>query len=143
MPDRPRTGMRGLVTNVCGVSKTVLVVDDSAVQAMSLRMALEGAGYRVLSAHEGKAALEMISAEPPDLVITDVIMPVMDGYELSRQIKGNDATAKIPVIIISGLGETSDPYWRKHADADAYLAKTAGIERLLETVADMLAQPPA
>ncbi|MBC5827760.1 MAG: response regulator [Candidatus Eremiobacteraeota bacterium] len=120
------------------MSKTVLVVDDSAVQAMSLKMALENAGYRVLSAHDGKAALESVLNERPDVVITDVIMPVMDGYELSRQLKDNELTKNIPVIIISGLGETSDPYWRRHADADAYLSKTVGIERLLKTVRETL-----
>lgn len=101
-------------------------------------MALENAGYRVLSAHDGKAALESVLNERPDVVITDVIMPVMDGYELSRQLKDNELTKNIPVIIISGLGETSDPYWRRHADADAYLSKTVGIERLLKTVRETL-----
>jgi chemotaxis family two-component system response regulator PixH len=66
-------------------------------------------------------------------------MPMMDGYELCRQIKDNADSSKTPVILMSGLGETHDQYWRKHAGADLYVAKSADASRLVKAVEDLLA----
>jgi len=97
------------------MSKTVLLVDDSVTQSFALKLALVRAGFRVLTAPDGRTALKTLAAEKPDVVVADVIMPMMDGYELCRQIKDNAESGKTPVILMSGLGETHDQYWRKHA----------------------------
>jgi DNA-binding response OmpR family regulator len=120
------------------MSQTVLLVDDSVTQSFALKLALQRAGYRVLTAPDGRTALKMITAETPDLVVADVIMPMMDGYELCRQIKDAPATAQTPVILMSGLGETHDQYWRKHAGADLYVAKSADASKLVRAVEDLL-----
>ena len=121
------------------MSKTVLLVDDSVTQSFALKLALVRAGYKVLTASDGRTALKIVSADSPDVVVADVIMPMMDGYELCRQIKDSPTSGKIPVILMSGLGETHDQYWRKHAGADFYIAKSSDATKLVKAVEDLLA----
>jgi DNA-binding response OmpR family regulator len=120
------------------MSKTILLVDDSVTQSFALKLALVRAGYRVLTAPDGRTALKTMASEKPDVVVADVIMPMMDGYELCRQIKDNPESSATPVILMSGLGETHDQYWRKHAGADLYVAKSADASRLVKAVEDLL-----
>jgi DNA-binding response OmpR family regulator len=121
------------------VSKTVLLVDDSVTQSFHLKLALVRAGFKVLTASDGRSALKALDTEPVNVVLADVIMPMMDGYELCRQIKDNTKYAKLPVILMSALGETHDQYWRQHAGADLYVAKTADASKLIKAIEDLLA----
>ncbi len=121
------------------MSKTVLLVDDSVTQSFHLKLALVRAGFKVLTAADGRSALKALDTEPVDVVLADVIMPMMDGYELCRQIKDNAKHAKLPVILMSALGETHDQYWRQHAGADLYVAKTADAGKLIKAIEDLLA----
>ncbi|MBC5824429.1 MAG: response regulator [Candidatus Eremiobacteraeota bacterium] len=118
--------------------KTVLVVDDSATQRAHLKAVLEQEGYTVVTLCDGPAALETIQAQPPDLVLADVLMTPMDGYELCRQIKSSPATQKTPVILISTLGKPTDNYWAQYSQVDAYLTKTADPSQMLETIRRLL-----
>ena len=120
------------------MSKTVLLVDDSVTQSFHLKLALVRAGFKVLTAADGRSALKALDTEPVDVVLADVIMPMMDGYELCRQIKDNSKHAKLPVILMSALGETHDQYWRQHAGADLYVAKTADAGKLIKAIEDLL-----
>jgi len=121
------------------VSKTVLLVDDSVTQSFHLKLALVRAGFKVLTASDGRSALKALETEPVNVVLADVIMPMMDGYELCRQIKDNSKHSKLPVILMSALGETHDQYWRQHAGADLYVAKTADAGKLIKAIEDLLA----
>jgi DNA-binding response OmpR family regulator len=121
------------------MSKTVLLVDDSVTQSFHLKLALVRAGFKVLTAADGRSALKALDTEAVDVVLADVIMPMMDGYELCRQIKDNTKLAKLPVILMSALGETHDQYWRQHAGANLYVAKTADAGKLIKAIEDMLA----
>ena len=121
------------------MSKTVLLVDDSVTQSFHLKLALVRAGFKVLTAADGRSALKALETEPVDLVLADVIMPMMDGYELCRQIKDDSKHAKLPVILMSALGETHDQYWRQHAGADLYVAKSADAGKLIKAIEDLLA----
>ncbi|HXN08167.1 MAG TPA: response regulator [Candidatus Acidoferrales bacterium] len=121
------------------MSKTVLLVDDSVTQSFHLKLALVRAGFKVLTASDGRSALKALETEPVNVVLADVIMPMMDGYELCRQIKDNSKHAKLPVILMSALGETHDQYWRQHAGADLYVAKTADASKLIKAIEDLLA----
>jgi len=121
------------------VSKTVLLVDDSVTQSFHLKLALVRAGFKVLTASDGRSALKALDTEPVNVVLADVIMPMMDGYELCRQIKDNTKHVKLPVILMSALGETHDQYWRQHAGADLYVAKTADATKLIKAIEDLLA----
>ena len=120
------------------MSKTVLLVDDSITQAFALKLAFSRAGYKVVTASDGRSALKTMGAEKPDVVIADVIMPMMDGYELCKQIKDSPDFGSTPVILMSGLGETKDQYWRKHAGADIYVAKSSDPERIVKAVEDLI-----
>lgn len=121
------------------MSKTVLLVDDSVTQSFHLKLALVRAGFKVLTASDGRSALKALETEPVNVVLADVIMPMMDGYELCRQIKDNSKHSKLPVILMSALGETHDQYWRQHAGADLYVAKTADAGKLIKAIEDLLA----
>lgn len=121
------------------MSSTVLLVDDSVTQSFHLKLALVRAGFKVLTASDGRSALKALEVDPVDVVLADVIMPMMDGYELCRQIKDNPKHAKIPVILMSALGETHDQYWRQHAGADLYVAKTADAGKLVKAIEDLIA----
>ena len=121
------------------MSKTVLLVDDSVTQSFHLKLALVRAGFKVLTAADGRSALKALDTDAVDVVLADVIMPMMDGYELCRQIKDNTKLAKLPVILMSALGETHDQYWRQHAGADLYVAKTADASKLIKAIEDLLA----
>ena len=82
--------------------KRILIVEDDRDLRFVIRMVVERAGYDVAEARHGVAALESIGAEPPDLVIADLTMPVMSGVELIDRIRSNPATASIPIVLLSG-----------------------------------------
>ena len=89
----------------------VLVVDDEPDQRFLLRRIFERAGYEVNEAEDGSVALPAVRESPPDLLVTDMMMPVMDGAELIRRIRGEPALAHIPVLAVSG-----DPHLAGAAD---------------------------
>jgi CheY-like chemotaxis protein len=90
----------------------ILVVDDEPAQRFALRRILERAGHEVTDAGDGAAALRAVLELPPDLVVTDMMMPVMDGNELIRRLRSEPATAGIPILAASG-----DPHLAVGADA--------------------------
>ncbi|NLN92064.1 MAG: response regulator [Candidatus Hydrogenedens sp.] len=81
--------------------KTILVVDDEPDVVSLLEATLKGDGFNVLTAYDGIAALDLCSTEKPDLVLLDIMMPMMSGYEVCEQIKANPMTQQIPVLCIS------------------------------------------
>ncbi|PWB31384.1 response regulator [Pseudomonas sp. SDI] len=82
--------------------KTILVVDDEYLITEILGFSLEDAGYRVQKAGDGKKALEILRAEPIDLLITDYMMPAMNGEELAQAVRANPALSNLPIILMSG-----------------------------------------
>jgi len=83
--------------------RRILIVEDDLNLRVVIRMVLERAGYDVDEARHGIAALESIEQDPPDLVIADMRMPLMDGVELMDRIRSNPATASMPIVLLSGL----------------------------------------
>lgn len=81
--------------------RTILVVDDESNIRFLIRMILEGAGYQVVEAPHGAAALKQAQESPPDMVVTDLMMPVMTGRELIEQLRAGPKTADIPIVVIS------------------------------------------
>ncbi|MBC5825635.1 MAG: response regulator [Candidatus Eremiobacteraeota bacterium] len=118
-------------------TKQVLIVDDG-IRRFHLKQALEREGFSVTCASDGAAALSKIAASRPDVVVSEIIMSPMDGYELCRQIKSNPATATLPVILMSEFGEISDPRWRQFSAGDAYSVKSAGPSKLVELIHRLL-----
>jgi CheY-like chemotaxis protein len=105
-------------------SFTVMVVDDEPDMRYMLRVALEGAGYAVVEAAHGEAALELARRAPPQIVLTDRMMPRMNGDELIERLRDNEATKAIPIVIISGTNGAQ-------GRADAILGKPVDIDALL------------
>lgn len=101
----------------------ILVVDDEWINREMMQALLEGEGYRVMLAHGGQQALEMVAAQPPDLVLTDVRMPGMNGYDLCARLKSDAATRHIPVVLISGLESEADQQRGIEAGADDFVGK--------------------
>lgn len=117
---------------------TVLVVDDShSLRQMIVDLLLKK-GIKVLEASNGAEAQEQMGQNIPDLVITDLIMPQMNGYELCRWIKNNPATQNIPVLICSTKSEEFDRYWGMKQGADAYLTKPFQATEMLQTIKFLL-----
>ena len=89
-------------------ARKILVVDDEQQLALALKIRLQSRGYQVTAVNDGRQALDAIDADPPDLIILDVLMPVMDGYSCLREINSRYGRAKIPVIILTARDRMKD-----------------------------------
>jgi two-component system chemotaxis sensor kinase CheA len=119
--------------------RRILVVDDSITTRSLEKSILEAHGYQVRVAVDGIQALEQLHAEPADLVITDIMMPRMDGLELLRHIKQDSRIAHIPVIVVTSLEKREDQERGLSLGADAYIVKRKFDQReLLDTVRQIL-----
>jgi len=116
----------------------ILVVDDSPTQAKLLQQVLGAHGYRVGSAHNGSEALERILAAPPDLVISDILMPEMDGFELCRRIRGTKEISGLPIILLTHLNDPADVLHSLEAGADYFVSKPYSNRLLLSRIAAVL-----
>lgn len=113
----------------------VLVVDDVAYSRRAVRSVFLSAGYAVLTADDGQAALDIVTIELPDLVVTDILMPRMDGFQLCRAIKTDPRTARIPVVFYTGsYNEPADREFGLSLGAAAYLVKPLEPRELLAEV---------
>lgn len=117
---------------------TVLVVEDSRTQQALLSGLLKEKGLKVSLASDGMEALEKVETVRPDVVLLDVIMPRMNGYECCRRLKSNPKTNRIPVVICSSKKEEVDRYWSLKQGADAYIAKPFHPSELLSTLKRVL-----
>ena len=116
------------------MERTILVVEDSRTQAERLGLLLEGEGYRVERAANGREALERIGVSPPDLVISDVVMPEMDGYDLCRRVKTSRRTKTIPFVLLTSRASPSDIIRGLESGADNFIPKPFEDVYLLERV---------
>mgnify|MGYP001793280715 FL=1 len=119
-------------------SSTILIVDDVPENLRLLSAALSDAGYEVRSAINGSVALMSAAHEPPDLILLDVTMPRMDGFEVCRRLKSEAATAEIPVIFISALGEVIDKVTAFEVGGVDYVTKPFQIREVLARVNSQL-----
>ena len=109
----------------------VLIVDDEAANVELLTELFRMHGARTMSATDGKAALEIAKQEKPDMILLDVMMPGIDGYEVCRQLKMDEATRRLPVVMITGLGQLDDKIKGLEAGADDFLSKPVNAAELL------------
>lgn len=115
----------------------VLVVDDSATQRDMISRVLKSVGIKVTLASDGLEALEQIQQNCPDLVVLDIVMPRMNGYEVCRWLRSN-VGEELPVVICSSKREEFDRYWGMKQGADAYIAKPFRPQDLVMTVKELL-----
>ena len=101
----------------------ILIVDDEPFNVDLLEQELEDLGYHTLAASNGQEALERVAAEPPDLILLDMMMPVMDGLTACRRLKENDETRLIPIVIMTALDGLEDRIRGIEAGADDFLTK--------------------
>ncbi|MBL6455715.1 response regulator [Belnapia sp. T6] len=121
----------------------ILVVEDSDTQALQVRRLLEGGGFEVARAASAEAALEALNGALPDLIIADYHLPGMNGDELSRQVKLNTRTRRVPVLMLTEGREQGLERQGLESGADAYVPKSAGLDLLLLRVRALLRGRPA
>jgi len=116
----------------------VLIVDDLATNVELLQVYLEEEGYNIITASNGKEAWETTQKEIPDIILLDVMMPIMDGYEACKLIKSNKQTENIPVVMVTSLNEVSSRIAGIEAGADDFLSKPFNIYELLARVKSLV-----
>jgi len=112
----------------------ILVVDDSSLVRELLRRSLTAAGYDVVEAEDGAQGAVAALRDPPSVVVTDLEMPVMDGFQLARLLKHDPATAHVPVVILTSHTEASSRFWVDDAGADEYVTKDEIDDRLIPAI---------
>jgi len=122
-------------------NETILIVDDDLDTLKLVGMMLQRQGYRIMAANSGPKALTMVKEEKPDLILLDVMMPVMDGFEVARRLRGDPRTADIPILMFTAKSQVDDKLAGFDAGADDYLTKPAHPAELIARVKKLLRQP--
>jgi DNA-binding response OmpR family regulator len=120
------------------MSRTVLVADDEPNIVISLEFLLQQEGYRVQVAHDGQEAWEAIQRQPPDLVLLDVMMPRLSGFDVCQKIRENPAWARLPIIMLTAKGREVEVSKGLALGADAYISKPFSTQELLAQVRALL-----
>lgn len=116
----------------------LLVVDDEKDFVGFISERLEAKGFDILKAYDGKKGFEMAQSERPDLIILDVAMPEMNGYDVCRNLKMDENSKDIPIIMLTAKFQPNDILFGKEMGTDAYLTKPLELELLLNTVNALL-----
>jgi len=122
--------------------KRILVVDDEIYIVHILEFSLTMEGYDVITAADGEEALRRVEEDEPDLVVLDIMMPRMDGYEVCRRLREDPATRNLPVILLSAKGRPMDRDLGLDAGADDYIVKPFSPRRLLEKIRELMDRSP-
>ena len=123
--------------------KNVLVVDDEEDIRAMLKMALQGPDCVVRTAADGREAIDEIDRQRPDLILLDLKMPRLNGYQLFAQLKSDETLSRIPVIVMTGLTRESDHDdmdWARRMHADGFITKPFDVEELSRRVRDLAAK---
>ncbi|PKP07160.1 MAG: hybrid sensor histidine kinase/response regulator [Bacteroidetes bacterium HGW-Bacteroidetes-5] len=113
---------------------TILIVDDVDANVLLLKLLISKAGYKTLTAYNGKEALDIIIKQNPDLILLDIMMPIMDGHEVARQLKEMPDKAEIPIIFLSALNSTEDIVQGFKLGAADYVSKPFNKDELLTRI---------
>src|SRR6478609_6404620 len=117
----------------------ILIVDDSPSQLMGMKRIVEKLGHEALSAEDGAAGVEAAKANLPDLILMDVVMPNLNGFQATRQISKDPKTSHIPVILVTTKDQETDKVWGMRQGAKAYITKPIIEAQLVETIQEILA----
>ena len=118
--------------------KKILIVEDEKDMVYAVKLQLEAAGYEVIVANDGQEGLKKARAEKPNLVILDLMLPRMDGYQVCRMLKFDKTMNAIPIIMLTALGRREDKTWGKRVKADAYITKPFDAKDLLDEIKILL-----
>jgi len=112
----------------------VLIVDDSETHLYSLTKIVEGAGHQTVTASNGEEGVEKAVSETPDLILMDVVMPGLNGFQATRKISKNKQTSNVPVIFVTTKDQETDRIWGMRQGASAYITKPVDKGELLEAI---------
>ena len=121
--------------------KKILIVDDEKEMVQLETMRLESHGYEVVVAYEGETGLLLARTEKPDLIIVDIMLPMMDGYELCRRLKLDPQCRLMPIILVSAVDQKYDTYLGKKVGADDYFTKPFEPTALLAKIKELTQKP--
>ena len=120
------------------MSKCILVVEDQEDNRQILRDLLTSADYEMTEAENGQEALDAVAKQRPDLILMDIQLPVMDGYEATRRLKGNPAYKDIPIIVVTSYALSGDEGKAREAGCDAYVTKPYSPRALLAKIREYM-----
>lgn len=123
--------------------KTILLVDDEPLWLDAMRVILKDEGYRAITVTSGEEALVKLQKSRPDLILTDVRMPVMNGFDLYQKIRANPKLTHIPVVFMSSIDDYYAKRTAKELGADGYLTKPSFSEDLKKSVEDLFKEIPS
>ncbi|MBB5357822.1 twitching motility two-component system response regulator PilH [Rhodanobacter sp. ANJX3] len=116
----------------------ILIVDDSPSQLLGIKRIVEKLGHEAFSAEDGAAGVEVAKQELPDLILMDVVMPNLNGFQATRTISKNPETAHIPIILVTTKDQETDKVWGMRQGAKAYVTKPIKEEDLVKTLNEFL-----
>ncbi len=116
----------------------IFIADDESGFVSTLKSRLEFEGFEVTTAPDGKSAMELIPDEEPDLILLDIMMPEMNGYQVCRELKEDPETSPIPVLMLTAKSQESDKFWGMEAGADSYITKPFEMDELIKEVKVLL-----
>ncbi len=117
----------------------ILIVDDSPTQLYNLRKIVEQGGYQTVTAVSGEQALDIVSDENPELILMDIVMPGMSGYQATRKLGRDESTRNIPVIFVSTKSGDADRAWGLRQGAKDYVTKPVNPNKLLTAISEAMA----
>ena len=116
----------------------ILIVDDSPTETYKLTNILERNGFSVLSANSGEQGVNLAKDEQPDVVLMDIVMPGLNGFQATRQLSRSKETKHIPVIIVTAKNQQTDQVWGERQGAKAYLVKPIDEKQLVSAISAVL-----
>jgi two-component system cell cycle response regulator DivK len=120
------------------MSKRILIVEDTEDNRRIMRIALTGAGFEVLEAEDGMAGVAAASQHKPDLILMDIQLPIIDGYEATRRIRAIPALKAVPIIAVTSYALSGDETKAREAGCDGYMAKPFSPRQLVAQVRSLL-----
>lgn len=116
------------------VKKTILLVDDEKDLLETMEMALESQGFNVITAFDGEEGLAKAVSEKPDIIILDLMMPKMNGYQVCWELKNREETKSLKVIMLTAKTQESDKFWGFETGADDYVTKPFEMSELIKKI---------
>lgn len=120
----------------------ILLIDDSITQLEMLKLQFTKAGFEVVTAKDGSEGYKLVFETAPDLILSDIVMPNLNGYQLCRLLKNNAATKEIPVVLLTVLDKKIDKFWGNKSGANKFISKTVGYEEIEEIAKKIIKQYP-
>ena len=116
------------------MNKKILIVDDEQDILDMIKLKLEAEGFDVVEASNGIDGLAAVQKEKPDLVLLDIMMPELNGYQVCRELKSNEKLKNIPVVMLTAKAQESDKFWGLETGADDYVTKPFEFSSLIQTI---------